>query len=161
MPIAPQRSFRPRLIQRALMMAVSTSLLLTSMQVVAEPPKPDHPLIGSWQWTREENNCTEIYDFRADGTSSVISGEELTEHTYTISPGPVTNGFFKLVMTMTKTNNKQDCSDAPPSAEAYAEPSHTVYIVFHRNEPQYLMCRAPNLEQCFGPLHRIESPTRT
>ena len=41
-----------------------------------------HPLIGKWQWTRAENKCTEVYDFKADGTVRVISGEEKTENTY-------------------------------------------------------------------------------
>src|SRR5688572_21406985 len=44
-----------------------------------------HPLIGKWQWTREQNNCTEMYEFRADGTVPVVSGTERTDNTYTVA----------------------------------------------------------------------------
>lgn len=143
----------------AAVLGCSALLLAVALGAHAEAPAPDHPLVGAWKWTRQANDCTEIYDFRADGTSSAISGEELTEHTYEVSAEPGTNGFYKVDITTVKSNSKQDCSDGQPSDTTGV--THTVYVVFHRNEPLIMMCRMPNLEECFGPLQRTEAATKT
>ena len=71
-----------------------------------------HPLIGKWQWTRTENKCTEVYDFKADGTVPVTSGEEKTENTYRVSPEPDSGGFYQLTLKVNKDFGGKDCSDS-------------------------------------------------
>jgi outer membrane biogenesis lipoprotein LolB len=56
--------------------------------VTAEVPPPPGPIVGKWTWTRSANNCTEVYDYRADGTLHVVSGEEESDSTYRLSARP-------------------------------------------------------------------------
>lgn len=53
-------------------------------------PPPPGPIVGKWTWTRSANNCTEVYDYRADGTLHVVSGEEESDSTYRLSARPDT-----------------------------------------------------------------------
>ena len=77
-----------------------------------------NPIVGKWQWTRKANNCIETYDYRVDGTLRVVSGAEVSEHTYSISMKPDDKGLYVLKGQMTKTNGGKDCSDSPSSAGA-------------------------------------------
>jgi hypothetical protein len=64
--------------------ALALIALSVSLKSIAQVPPPDgHPLMGKWQWTRPQNRCTEVYEFRPDGTVPVTSGAEKTENTFT------------------------------------------------------------------------------
>lgn len=112
-----------------------------------------HPLIGTWQWTRSANQCTETYDYRPDGVLRAVSGTEITEGTYAVSPQADPNGFYELSGNFTETNQGKDCTDSPPVADPKP---YTVYVVFHESRTRMLVCYKPSLERCFGPLRRID-----
>lgn len=114
-----------------------------------------HPLLGKWTWTRSVNNCTEVYEYRADGTFDVVSGEEVASGTFEISSKPDSKGFYTFTGRTLKTNGKKDCSDSAVPMPADQKP-YTNYIVFHRTEPMHIVCYQPVLEQCFGPLRRTQ-----
>lgn len=113
-----------------------------------------HPLVGKWTWTRSINSCMEVYQFRADGTFDVVSGEEVASGRYEISRAPDANGFFTMKGQTFKTNGARDCSDPGSQPGDYDKP-YTVYVVFHSAQPLHLQCYEPSLEKCFGPLRRV------
>ena len=129
------------------------SLLVCSQGAAAQVPRPakDHPLLGKWTWTRSENKCTEVYDFRADGTVPVISGAERTENTYTVSPQPDARGFYLLTMLVTKDNGGKDCAD---DATSNVGQDSTTFVLFEPRRAEFIMCAEPSLNACFGPLRR-------
>jgi len=121
------------------------------------PVKPgaapaQHPIIGKWTWTRSTNKCTEVYDYRPDGTLYVVSGAEQSTTKYQIAGKPDAHGFYELKGRLVKTNGLRDCSDSPPGGPAKP---YTLYIIFHHSEPQYLACQSAGLDHCFGPLTRV------
>jgi hypothetical protein len=123
---------------------------------VAAPPETKlmpHPIVGKWTWTRDTNNCTEVYDYRPNGTLYVTSGAEIATVEYSISGHKDANGFYELKGLNRMTNGAQDCSDSPPEGEAKP---YTIYIIFHLTQPLHVVCYTPALEQCFGPLKRVE-----
>ena len=113
-----------------------------------------HPIVGKWSWTRSDTNCTEVYEYRPDGSFNVVSGAEVASGKYEISRTPEANGFFTLKGHDLKTNGGRDCSDAGAQAADYEKP-YTVYVVFHGTQPLHLVCQEPSLERCFGPLRRV------
>ncbi|MFK7965498.1 MAG: hypothetical protein AB8C46_16180 [Burkholderiaceae bacterium] len=117
----------------------------------AQSAKP-HSIVGKWQWTIEEKQCTETYEYRADGSLSVTSGDEVAEATYDISPQPDSNGFFLLNGTPGTSNGEQDCTDRPAGSK---QPAFSVYVVFHPTEPLLLICENPNMDRCLGPMRRV------
>jgi len=115
-------------------------------------PVEAHSIVGKWQWTTEETNCTETYEYRADGSLSVTSGDEVAEVTYDISSRPDSKGFFLLNGTPAISNGGKDCTDRPAGTQ---QPAFSVYIIFHPTEPLHLVCEGPTVERCLGPLRRI------
>ncbi len=110
-------------------------------------------IVGKWTWTRAENACTEVYDYRPDGSLYVQSGAEKTDNTYSIAPSPDENGFFKMVLKITKDYGGKDCAD---SEEDNTGQESTVYVLFHSSRSIHAVCRDPNLEACYGPLRRMK-----
>ncbi len=110
-------------------------------------------IVGKWTWTRAENACTEVYDYRPDGWLYVQSGAEKTDNTYSIAPSPDENGFFKMVLKIAKDYGGKDCAD---SEEDNTGQESTVYILFHSSRSIHAVCREPNLEACYGPLRRMK-----
>lgn len=110
-----------------------------------------HPLVGSWTWTLPGKSCSETLKYRADGTRTSTSGEEITQSRYEISPMPSLLGFNRLVETITESNGKRDCSG--DLHEASADPV-TRFIQFNPKRDQFIVCREEDLKACFGPLKR-------
>ena len=133
-----------------------TALLLSgSLQASAAllvVPTTDHPIVGKWQWTRSANNCTEVYDYRSDGTIFAISGAEESSSTYMISEQPDANGFYELTAELVKSNGSQDCSDGPPNTDTAP---YTIYIRVHKTQPVYMVCPTPSQDRCVGPFRRV------
>ena len=125
-------------------------VLVISPSAQAGGDLPD--IVGKWTWTRVENNCTEIYDYRPDGSLYVESGAERSDNTYAIASAPDQNGFFAMVLKIVKDYGGKDCAD---SDEDNTGQESTVYIVFHSSRPIHAVCRNPNLDSCYGPLHGI------
>ena len=133
--------------------ALAALILPLSFDAMAQTPAPGaHPLVGKWQWTRPQNKCTEVYDFRADGTAVVTSGAEKTDNTYTVAANPDSNGFFRVTVKTTKDHGGKDCADDETDSTGQES---TTYVLFDPNRAQSVMCAEPKLERCFGPLQRL------
>lgn len=132
---------------------ICLSLSVWAFAAFAAPvlPEPNHPIIGKWQWTRAVNHCTEIYDFRPDGTVPVVSGAERTDSTYVVAAYPDMNGFYEKKMTIVKDYGGKDCADD----ESESSGESTSYIFFNPEQTKYFSCMEPKLEKCFGPLKKI------
>lgn len=132
-------------------------VLSSSPTFATNPVHPEvrvvSPIVGKWTWTRAENNCTEIYEYREDGTTFVISGEEKSNGKYAITLTPVANGFYKIVDTVVKDYGGKDCAD---STEDNTGESAENFIMFSPKLDQFIVCQKPNLDACFGPLHRVK-----
>jgi hypothetical protein len=110
-------------------------------------------IVGKWTWTRADNACTEVYDYRADGTLEVLSGSERTDNTYSIDSAPDQNGFFRMVLKIVRDYGGKDCAD---SEEDNTGQEQVVYVLFHSSRALHAVCRDPNLETCYGPLRRVK-----
>lgn len=110
-----------------------------------------HPIVGNWTWTLPGKSCTESLQYSNDGSRTGRSGEEVTQSRYEISPVPSLLGFYRLVETVTASNNKRDCSG--DLHEASSEPV-TRFIQFSPKRDQLIVCKEEELKACFGPLKR-------
>lgn len=127
------------------------SMVTTAIANVREVPT--HRLYGKWTWTYSKNNCTEVYHYRQDNTSSVSSGEEVAESSFTISDKPDLNGFFRMTDVVKKSNGRTGCDGEPGGTPIGHEV--TIFIIFHPTRDEMLICQEPSLNACFGPLQRI------
>ncbi|CAN7227911.1 hypothetical protein [Polaromonas sp. LjRoot131] len=111
-----------------------------------------HPLVGTWSWTLPGKQCTETWQYRADGRRLGTSGEEVTQGDYQVSAKPTTTGFYPLTETVTGSNGKRDCS-----GDLHADGDESVirFIQFSPKQDQFIVCKAASLEACFGPLKRV------
>ena len=137
----------------ALLLCVAVALPVAALaQGDPRAAGESHPLIGKWRWTVKPTACTETYDFRTDGTAQVVSGDERSDNTFTVSRQPDGKGFYKLDMTITKDHGGKDCTDA---ASDDTGQHHTNYILFEPSREMYISCADATLDKCFGPLKRI------
>lgn len=120
----------------------------------AGPPAAafSHPIVGTWSWVTFGGSCTETWQFRANRTMLGTSGGEVAEKTYEIAAAPDAGGFYRLVETVVRQNDKKDCSGA--LLDGPGEQS-TRYIQFSPQSDKLLVCRTAALSACFGPLKRV------
>ena len=130
----------------------AVSMLAAATAVIAEPPHPKHPLLGTWKITLPDGSCSETYVFRRDGTTLVTSAEEVAESEFEVSDGPSEKGFYKWVDKIVRDNGKKDCSGEVMTIGHVA----TNYIILHPSKDQFLMCEAEDLKTCIGPFIRIK-----
>jgi hypothetical protein len=107
----------------------------------------EHPLVGLWRINLPEQNCSEIYDIRSDGTTQILSGGQLVQTRYDISLRPDSQGFYKWVDTVVAVNDQPDCMGHKVPNGNVA----TNYIVMHATGSKFMMCQKAELETCFGP----------
>lgn len=130
---------------------------LTVLACVVPPPAAaaaayaNHPLVGTWAFNVPNTGCTEVYRFRADGTSIVTSGSEVAESEFEVSPQPSSKGFYVWTDTIVKDNGKQDCSGQITEIGRKT----TNYIRFDRSGQRFIVCRGQSLDACFGPFRRM------
>lgn len=136
------------------------TLLLTVCLLIVAPllhaagePAPAHPLVGTWTWSLFGGSCTETWQYRSNRTMLGTSGQEVAEKTYEVTPQPDTGGFYKLVETVVRQNDKKDCSGA--LLEGPGEQS-TRFIQFSPQRDKLLVCENASLKACFGPLTRVQ-----
>ena len=129
--------------------AAQTPQPATSASAAATAP---HPLVGTWSWTLPGKQCTETWQYRADGRRLGTSGEEVTQGNYQIPAKPMTTGFYPLAETVTNSNGKRDCSG---DLHADGDESMMRFIQFSPRQDQFIVCKAASLEACFGPLKRV------
>lgn len=124
----------------------------TPSHLAADPTiRPDHPYLGRWTWVYE--GCTELYTNRADGTTSVVSGEEVGEGTFTITDETEDSGFYRVVDTVTTSNGKTGC-DGQEGGTPVGSVA-TIFVFIRPSGDEMLECKTPSLDRCTGPLKRI------
>ncbi|MFP5482057.1 MAG: hypothetical protein ACLGGW_02105 [Gammaproteobacteria bacterium] len=107
----------------------------------------EHPLVGLWRINLPEQNCSEIYDIRSDGTTQILSGGQVVQTRYDISLRPDAQGFYKWVDTVVAVNDQPDCmGHVVPNGNVASN-----YIVMHATGSKFMMCQKAELETCFGP----------
>ncbi len=127
----------------------TTSLLHAAGPAAAAPP---HPIVGTWSWVTFGGACTETWQFRPNRTMLGTSGEEVAEKTYEVAAAPDAAGFYRLVETVVRQNDKKDCAGA--MLDGPGEQSIR-FIQFSPQRDQLLVCRTAALSACFGPLKRM------
>lgn len=119
---------------------------------LASPSPPvAHPITGKWTWMLPGTKCRETLQYRADGTRSGSSGEEVTEATFQITPKPSLLGFYRLNESLTQANGKRDC--AGDLHEAGAD-SPARFVQLSPKMDLLIVCQAESLKACYGPLRR-------
>lgn len=129
--------------------------LLTAAPLLhaAGPPASfGHPIVGTWSWVTFGGSCTETWQFRHNRTMLGTSGEEVAEKTYEIASTPDASGFYRLVETVVRQNDKKDCWGAV--LDGSGEQS-TRFVQFSPQGDKLLVCRTAAFNACFGPLKRV------
>lgn len=123
----------------------------TGALAAGKPVAANHPIVGSWSFTPEDGACTEVYHFRADGTSLVTSADEIAQSEFEITDAPSAKGFYRMVDTIVRDNEKRDCTGqiTKPGSQT------TNYVRFDPSREMLIMCEAETVDRCFGPLHRV------
>lgn len=124
-----------------------------SSNAIASTTPSDHPLIGKWEWTRSSNACREVFEFRADGTVPVTSGAERTENAFTVVEEAELAEFYRVTIRTMKDYGGKDCGDDDSDSTGLVTVS---YVVFNPSRTEYLACANVKLENCFGPLRRVD-----
>jgi hypothetical protein len=136
------------------LLLVTGLLAAASWLHAAGPPATafGHPIVGTWSWVTFGGSCTETWQFRHNRTMLGTSGEEVAEKTYEIAATPDAGGFYRLVETVVRQNDKKDCSGA--MLEGPGEQTIR-FIQFSPQGDKLLVCRTAALSACFGPLKRV------
>ena len=116
------------------------------------PPAPTHPILGTWQYTLPNSECSETYYFRRDGTYQATSGEQISESKYEVTALPDKKGFYKLVDTVVKDNGKKDCIGQVVEVGHKA----TNLIFIHPSGQTLIVCKSEVMSTCFGPVRRLQ-----
>lgn len=141
-------------LRHLLALAALSSLLTAPVLHAAGPPATSfgHPIVGTWSWVTFGGSCTETWQFRHNKTVLGTSGEEVTEKKYDIAAVPDAKGFYQLVETVIRQNDKKDCSGAVSDGPG----EQTMrFIQFSPQGDKLLVCQAAALTACFGPLTRV------
>ena len=137
-----------------ILLLVSGLLGAASSLLAAGPPAAplSHPIVGTWSWITFGGSCAETWQFRPNRTLLGTSGEEVAEKTYEIAASPDAGGFYRLVETVVRQNDKKDCSGA--MLEGPGDQS-TRFVQFSPQGDKLLVCQTAALSACFGPLKRV------
>lgn len=103
----------------------------------------DNPVLGEFNWSPTGAVCPETYVYRADGTKTGTSADEVLEKTYTISKAE--GGMYLLEETVTAGNGGKDCQGGTTAVGA----SSRIYIM-PLNGGGYFTCASPDTMSCFG-----------
>ena len=109
---------------------------------------PDNPVPGAWRWSAKDGSCVEQHEYRADGTATVRSGEEVLEKTYTIERykrGP----FYLFHEQVTASNGGKDCT-----GRTTAVGKQSGMFVLPTNDGGFYTCASNEGWGCFGTASR-------
>lgn len=134
-------------------LTATLAAVLISLSVVAEPPRADHPILGSWSVTTPRTPCVESGTYGTDGRYRSTSAQEIAVSEYTISSQPSAKGFYKIVDVIVQTNGLPDCrGNVTPIGDVA-----TFYLRFGDGNNGFMMCAEESMGFCFAAAHR--SPT--
>jgi hypothetical protein len=129
------------------MQPVLAVLLLAAASAAATPAPPaapDNPVLGSWSWAAKDGSCKETHEYRADGTATIRSGEEVLEKTYTIEKYKG-GAFYLLRATVTASNGGKDCTGGTtPVGKASGA------FILPSNDGNYYTCSSDEGWGCYG-----------
>jgi hypothetical protein len=131
-------------------------LLLSSMGAFAAPSitptllPDDHPILGVWSWTTPRTDCSEIYNFKANGQMLFSSGDEDGVSEVNVGTKPSLNGFYQFTNKVIADNGKKDCRGIAGEVGV----NTVIYAHFLPTSNQMMMCYQENMSSCFGPLTR-------
>ena len=137
------------------------ALALASIVASAAPPaanapsaplRADHPFLGAWQLTRQDDDCAEIYRVDRSGHTLITSADEVAQSVFTMSDQPSARGYYKWVDTLVKDNGKKDCwgQITKPGKTS------TRYVMMNPAHDRFIVCIAEDGKQCFGPFVKLE-----
>ena len=138
-----------------------SALALAAVAAAAAPPgaaaptgpvRADHPFLGAWQLTRNDDDCAEIYRIDRSGHTLITSADEVAQSNFTISDQPSARGYYKWVDTLVKDNGKKDCWGQ------VTKPGRTTtrYVMMNPKQNRFILCTAEDGKQCFGPFVKVE-----
>lgn len=144
---------RFRLALFTLALAGGFTSVIAATNTSPDPTTTSNLLAGTWQWTNVKNGCQETYIFAHDGSSHIVSGDEISEAHYQLSEKPSDKGFYKVTLKITEDKGGKDCSDDVSDSTGQ---EYTNYIAFHPSGKLYVVCEKETTDSCIGPLKRIE-----
>lgn len=111
-------------------------------------------IVGRWKEVEPSTGCVSVYTFRADGTFSGISLDELTAGVYSISDRPNKEGLYKFIIKATSDNGQYDCYGSNDD-DSHVEV--TYYMKFSSNNNVAVFYDAPvtSTESFVGKMTRI------
>jgi hypothetical protein len=130
-------------------------VLLAATARAAPPPSAadaPSPIVGAWQFALP-SFCSEVHEYRADGTETVTSGEQVAQGVYEISTAPSPKGFYRLDERIGSDNGKTACSRGLRVGEV-----STNFVLVHASGTMIILCQDESLDACVGPLTRIRDP---
>jgi hypothetical protein len=135
-----------------LALALAVGMAPSSLADDAPGEATDNPILGAWQWTAKDGSCREHHEYRADGTATIRSGEEVLEKTYTIARykgGP----FYLFQEKVTASNGGKDCLGKTTDVG-----KQSGMFVLPTNGGGYYTCTSDEGWGCFGTASRA-TPT--
>ena len=124
--------------QRSIILSVA--LLSAPLTTLAAD---DNPVLGEFSWSPTSAICPETHIYRADGTKTGTSGDEVLGKTYTIEA--VGGGMYRLQETVTATNGGKDCQGGTTAVGARS----TIYIM-PLNGGGFFTCASEDTLTCYG-----------
>ena len=121
------------------------AVLLLAAAPTKQEIRADHPVLGTWELLVTET-CKEMHTYRADGTSYVTSGHEVSNSSYEISDTPNERGAYVMVDKIESNNGKPDCMGHQTPIGDVA----TVYVKFSTTGNGMLVCYDETMRSCFS-----------
>ena len=134
---------------RTLACACAALGLAVALSAGAQSAQPS--IVGTWDWTRKSNGCSEQYVFRDDGTVSVASRDERLDSRFRMAWSPEPNGRYRLDMNVVKDHGGRDCADLEQDDTGRAQ---TLYVLFSQSRETMILCGSVDGRDCLGPLRR-------
>ena len=135
---------------------VTAALLLVACVLPFTPASnaqgtASHPLTGSWTWTLFSGQCQETLQYRTEGVLLSTSGEAVATWRYQVSAAPDAKGFYKVLETSVRSNDKKDCHQDTLGDD---EITVTRFIQLSPAKDRLIVCKTDSLVACYGPLKR-------
>jgi hypothetical protein len=108
-------------------------------------------IVGTWEWTRKSNGCSERYVFRDDGSASVTSRDERLDGRFRLAWSPEENGRYRLDMAVAKDHGGRNCLDDDQDSTGRSD---TWYVLFSQSRETMILCGSLEGRDCLGPLRR-------
>jgi hypothetical protein len=128
----------------------AAAVLLAGASTGALGQQPD--IVGTWEWTRSKDGCSEQYVYRQDGTLSIRRGEKRTENAFRMSWAPEPNGRYGVTIFTVKDDGRRDCEG---SDEDTAGRQRIVYLLFGQSRETMIQCESPTGADCTGLMRRV------